>query len=160
MAQGCRDEYLALNASMLGCCAERFGHVSGGFPLNPLAILSESIVRNRVLIVEDEPLLAMTLEEILMEAGFAVAGVAGRLKVALEIIENGLCDAAILDANLAGISSAPAALALTARGMPFVVLSGYLPQQQHSAFSGALRLQKPCRPERLLQALQSILPGR
>jgi DNA-binding response OmpR family regulator len=113
----------------------------------------------RVLIVEDEPMLAFALEELLIDAGFEIAGVAQRLDTALAMIESGVCDAAILDVNLAGISAAPAAAALTARGLPFLILSGYSPDQQQSAFSGALRLQKPCRPDRLIQALRGILPA-
>jgi DNA-binding NtrC family response regulator len=114
----------------------------------------------RVLIVEDEPVLAFALEELLIEDGFEIAGVATRLEKALAIIESGICDAAILDANLAGVSAGPAALALAARGVPFIVLSGYSPDQQQSVFSGALRLQKPCRPDRIIQVLRSILPVR
>jgi DNA-binding response OmpR family regulator len=110
-----------------------------------------------VLIVEDEPMLAFTLEELVVESGFVVAGVAGRLDAALAIIESGVCHAAILDTNLKGESSGPAALALTARGVPFIVLSGYSRDQQSAAFAGALHLQKPCRPERLVQALRGIL---
>jgi DNA-binding response OmpR family regulator len=113
----------------------------------------------RVLIVEDEPVLAFALEELLVESGFEIAGVAARLETALAIIESGVCDAAILDTNLAGISVDPAASALAVRGLPFIILSGYSPDEQHGAFTGALRLQKPCRPERLIQALRSILPA-
>jgi DNA-binding response OmpR family regulator len=115
--------------------------------------------RRRVLIVEDEPVLAFALEELLVESGFAIAGVATRLETALVIIGSGVCDGAILDTNLAGESVDPAASALAGRGLPFIILSGYSPDQQHGAFSGALRLQKPCRPERLIQALRSILPA-
>jgi DNA-binding response OmpR family regulator len=113
----------------------------------------------RVLIIEDEPVLAFALEELLVEAGFRIAGVAARLQRGLAIIETGVCDVAILDANLGGISAGPAASALTARGVPFIVLSGYSPDQQQGVFAGALHLQKPCRPERLIQALRSILPA-
>ncbi|MGA2291383.1 response regulator [Bradyrhizobium sp.] len=112
----------------------------------------------RILIVEDEALLAYMLEEFLLEAGFEIAGVAGRLETALAIIEKGVLDAAVLDANLAGVSAGPAASALAARGLPFIVVSGYLPEQQPSAFSGAIRLQKPCRPDDLVTALRSICP--
>ncbi len=105
-------------------------------------------------------MLAFSLEELVIEAGFEIAGVAGRLETALAMIEGGTCDAAILDANLMGVSAAPAALALTERGVPFIILSGYTSDQQPGAFSGALRLQKPCRPERLIQALHSLLPAR
>jgi CheY-like chemotaxis protein len=74
------------------------------------------------------------------------------------MIESGAFDAAILDANLAGVSAGPAALALKAGGLPFIVVSGYLANQQESAFKGALCLQKPCPPDRLIQALRSVLP--
>jgi DNA-binding response OmpR family regulator len=111
----------------------------------------------RILIIEDEAILALVLEEFLTDAGFQVAGVAGRLEMALTLIKRGVFDAAIVDANLAGVSSGPAALALAASGIPFVVVSGYLPEQQPGAFSGALCLQKPCRPDDLIQALRGLL---
>jgi DNA-binding response OmpR family regulator len=113
----------------------------------------------RILIIEDEAILALILEEFLTDAGFEVAGVAGRLEAALALIKQGAFDAAIVDANLAGVSSGPAALALSAIGVPFLVVSGYLPEQQPRAFSGALCLQKPCRPDDLIQALRGLLRG-
>ena len=100
----------------------------------------------RILILEDEPMLAFTVEDLLIDAGFAIAGVLGRLAPALIVIESGGCDAAIVDANLAGVSASPAAAALAARGLPFIVLSGYSPEQQQGDFSGAIFIQKPCRP--------------
>jgi DNA-binding response OmpR family regulator len=112
-----------------------------------------------VLIIEDEPVLAFALEEFLVNSGFKIAGVAGRLVTALTMIESVVFDIAILDANLAGVDASPAALALRARERPFIVVSGYLPGQQPPAFAGALCLQKPCPPERLLRALHSILPA-
>jgi DNA-binding response OmpR family regulator len=111
----------------------------------------------RILIVEDEPMLALTIEELLVNAGFAIAGVAGRLEKALELIESVACDAAIVDANLACVSAGPVAVALDARAVPFIVLSGYSPEQLHGAFLGANFLRKPCRPARLLQTLNAIL---
>jgi len=104
-------------------------------------------------------MLAFTLEDFLIDAGFEIAGVAGGLETALSMIEGGDCDAAIVDANLAGVSAGPAASALKARGLPFIVFSGYLPEQQKEAFSGALFVQKPCQPDRLIQSLLSILPS-
>lgn len=111
----------------------------------------------RILIIEDEPVLAFVLEEVLDEAGFRIAGVATRLARALTLIKAGGCDAALLDTNLAGISAAPIAQALAALRIPFVVLSGYSPQQQEPAFAvAARRLQKPCPPERLVDAIRGI----
>jgi DNA-binding response OmpR family regulator len=111
----------------------------------------------RILIVEDEPMLAYALEELLIEAGFEIAGVAGRLETALAIIGDRDCDAAIVDANLAGVSAGPAASALTAQAIPFIVVSGYSPEQQGAAFSGALFIQKPCRSDELIKAVHSVL---
>jgi CheY-like chemotaxis protein len=110
----------------------------------------------RILVVEDEPTLAYALEECLVEAGFEIAGVAGRLGQALKIIERGDCDGAIIDANLAGVSAGPVASALVALSIPFIVVSGYSREQQQGAFPGARFIQKPCRPDDLLQAVRNL----
>ncbi len=110
----------------------------------------------RILIIEDEPMIALYLQELLEDAGFSVAGVAGRLDKALALIKSTHFDVAILDANLAGISSSPAATALAARNLPFVLLSGYSIQQQRSAFATPHFLQKPFRPEQLISVLSTI----
>jgi CheY-like chemotaxis protein len=112
----------------------------------------------RILIIEDEPMIALYLQELLEDAGFAIIGVASRLAKAMELIKSAVFDVAILDANLAGISSSPAAAALVARSMPFVVLSGYSMQQQQQAFPTPHFLQKPCRPEQLISMLCAIGP--
>ena len=69
-------------------------------------------------------------------------------------------DAAIVDANLAGVSASPLASALTARGLPFIVLSGYSSNQLQGLFLGALFIQKPFPPAQLTNALNTILPKR
>jgi CheY-like chemotaxis protein len=105
-------------------------------------------------------MIALNLEELLVEAGFGIAAVAGKLEKALMLIESGACDAAILDANLAGVSASPIASALTALGLPFIVLSGYSSEQLKEDFPGALFLQKPCRPAQLIQTLNTIVLDR
>lgn len=112
----------------------------------------------RVLIVEDEAMIIMMLEDIFTEAGFEIAGVANTLEPALSLIDTCDCDVAHLDANLAGVSSAPAALKLTARGIPFLIVSGYSAAQQAVEYSGGLHVSKPFIPERLIDALWSLLP--
>jgi DNA-binding response OmpR family regulator len=114
----------------------------------------------RVLIVEDEAMIALSLEDILVEAGFQIAGVVARLDKALALIESGACDVAIVDANLDGESASPAAVALAARGLPFIVMSGYLPEQMQGVFPGAHFIQKPCRTELLIQTLNALLLDR
>jgi DNA-binding response OmpR family regulator len=110
----------------------------------------------RIMIIEDEPMIALDLQDLLEDAGFAVVGVAGKLEKALALIEGAEFDAAIVDANLGGVSSSPAAAALAARRLPFIVLSGYSLKQQEAAFPEALYIQKPCRPEQLINALKAI----
>ena len=112
-----------------------------------------------ILIVEDEPMLAFLLEEVLVDAGFESAGIAGRLETVLSRLDGGPFADALLDSNLAGVSTGPAATALAVRGLPFVVVSGYSIDQQPKEFSGAPSLQKPCRASQLIQALCGILPA-
>ena len=102
-------------------------------------------------------MLAVDLQETLTDAGFVVAGTAGKLGKALSLIETTECDVAIIDANLAGESASPAALALAARGVPFVILSGYSADQQRGDFAGAQSLQKPCRPAKLIATLNAVI---
>ena len=111
----------------------------------------------RVLIVEDEPLIAFALEDLLIDAGFKIVGVTGRLDKALALIGSAVFDVAIVDANLAGVSASPAASALTARGIPFIVLSGYSIEQLPDEFLGAHFMKKPCRPAQLIQSLGDIV---
>jgi DNA-binding response OmpR family regulator len=120
------------------------------------SITHHNLNEARILIVEDEPMLAYALEQSLIDAGFEIAGVAGRLAQALTIIQGGDCDAAIIDANLANVSAGPVALALGARAIPFIVVSGYSQEQQRGAFQGARFIQKPCRPDDLLQAIREL----
>lgn len=114
----------------------------------------------RVLIVEDEPMIALSLEDVLIEAGFQIAGVAGKLEKALALIKEGGFDAAIVNSNLAGVSASPVANALATCGLPFIVTSGYSQEQMQSQFAGAPFLQKPCRPELLIQTLNTLLLNR
>ena len=114
----------------------------------------------RVLIVEDEPLVAENLRADLVDEGFEVVGVAARVESALRLIHGTGFDVAILDANLAGVSAAPAAAALSARRLPFMVLSGYAREQLQREFSDGLYIQKPYRVRKLIDELYSLLRGR
>jgi DNA-binding response OmpR family regulator len=111
----------------------------------------------RVLIVEDEPLVAENLRADLIDEGFEVVGIAARLESALKLIDGTGFDVAIIDANLAGTSAAPAAAALSARRLPFMVLSGYAREQLQREFSGAVYVQKPYRVRKLIDELNSLL---
>jgi DNA-binding response OmpR family regulator len=116
--------------------------------------------RGRVLIVEDEPLIAENLRAILVAAGFEIAGVSAKVEAALRMIEDITYDAAIVDANLAGESASAIVLALSARQIPFVVLSGYTRDQLPDSFSGYLFIQKPYRISQLVEGLTTVLSKR
>ncbi len=105
-------------------------------------------------------MIALSLEDVVVDAGFQIAGVVGKLEKALALIESRACDVAIVDANLAGVSASPAAIALAARGLPFIVISGYSREQMDGFFPGALFIQKPCRPDLLIQTLDALFPDR
>jgi CheY-like chemotaxis protein len=79
---------------------------------------------SRVLIVEDAVLLALELETGLSEAGAQIVGPAYELSEALALLDQPI-DAAVLDANLNGLSVTPVAEALFKRGVPFVFATGY-----------------------------------
>lgn len=121
---------------------------------------SQDMLRGRrVLIVEDETLVAMLLEDMVGELGAEVAGRASRLSRALELAEDpGLAiDAAILDVNLNGEEAFPIAEALAARGVPFAFSTGYgksgLPQQWRSRPV----IQKPFTQEQIAAILAQAL---
>ncbi len=80
----------------------------------------------RVLLVEDEPLIAMDLEDALIEMGLIVLGPAGSVADALDLLQRDPdIDGAFLDMNLRGERATAVADALGALNIPFVVTSGY-----------------------------------
>lgn len=79
----------------------------------------------RVLLVEDQILIAMALESELVDAGYRVAGIAGTVASALRLIETAAPDLAVLDISLGREQSFPVARALMARGVHFVFATGY-----------------------------------
>ncbi len=85
---------------------------------------SRPTLKARILIIEDEAMIAFGIEQTLLADGFEIAGIAARLPAALEMIDRGAFDGAILDTNLAGVSAGPAAAALKSSGRPFIIASG------------------------------------
>jgi DNA-binding response OmpR family regulator len=87
--------------------------------------MSTDTAERRILVVEDEALVAMLVEDALVDAGFAVLGPARSVAQALEMLRAETPDAAVLDLNLGGENSLSVADALAARGIPFLVATGY-----------------------------------
>ena len=79
----------------------------------------------RILVVEDEPFIALELEEMVVDLGGTLAGSVAQVGEALTLIDAGGVDAAVLDVNLGTQKVDPVADALASRGCPFVFTTGY-----------------------------------
>lgn len=109
----------------------------------------------RILLAEDEMLVAMMLEDMLNDLGCTVVGPANRLPKALRLATEEAIDVAILDVNLAGEEIYPVAEALAGRGIPFVFVTGYGSAGLRESFSHVATLQKPFQPQDLEQVLKT-----
>ena len=108
----------------------------------------------RVLVVEDNLLLAEVTKILLEDSGCEVVGPAGWLHRGLELAEHEPLDGAILDINLHGEMSFPIAEVLRTRGVPFVFVTGYEDRSiVPMAYRSAPRLDKPVPDERLMEVL-------
>ncbi|HVY87198.1 MAG TPA: response regulator [Caulobacterales bacterium] len=111
----------------------------------------------RILLVEDEFLIAAMAEEMLTDLGAIPVGPAATLDQGLALAAEEMLDGAILDVNLGGARSEPIAAALKARGVPFVVATGY--DARASNHPHELTLSKPYTIEALEARLSSALAG-
>jgi CheY-like chemotaxis protein len=108
----------------------------------------------RILVVEDEYLIAMSLQDALETAGSIVVGPAPSVDKALQTIDSEPhIDAAVLDVNLGGALAYPVADMLVARKIPFVFTSGYEDATLRSRYSGVKNCPKPY----LFQAIEEAL---
>ena len=118
------------------------------------------MIRRRVLLVEDEALVAMLVEEMLTELGYEVVGTAGRLSQALRLAENVGYDVAVLDVNLDGVFTYPVADLLQRRGIPFAFITGYGASGLDPCYAHFPTLQKPFRARDLNALLRSVLASK
>jgi len=97
----------------------------------------------RILLVEDEMLVAMLLEDMLAEAGHTIIGPLARVDQAVEAAQQQAPDIAILDVNVGGEEVYPVAEVLAARGIPFAFATGYGAQGLDERWQHRPTLQKP-----------------
>lgn len=107
----------------------------------------------KILIVEDDPFIAMDLAEQLEEQGFKIIGPHPNVSAAMNAIEIVGCDIAVLDVNLGSETSEPIAEKLKAIGIPFVVVSGYKSGQRSEVYADAPAFNKPVSMDSLLNTL-------
>lgn len=97
----------------------------------------------RILLVEDEMLVAMLLEDMLIEAGHSIVGPLARVDQAVEAARHEQIDLAILDVNVGGEEIYPVAEALAARDVPFAFATGYGAHGLRAPWQDRPTLQKP-----------------
>jgi CheY-like chemotaxis protein len=108
-----------------------------------------------VLIVEDEPLIAMMMEALVEDVGGVSHGPFATLSPALAAVESGAeIDVALLDCNLGKVHSWPVADALAARGIPFAFTSGQGPKGIADRFADRPVFDKPVDEEKLKRFLR------
>lgn len=110
----------------------------------------------KVLIVEDESIVAMMIEDLIVDMGHEVVGTAGRLEQAQSLAKDLPLDFAIVDVNLNGQHTYPVAETLKARGVPFVFATGYGASGLKDEWKQSAVLQKPFQPEELCRAINSV----
>lgn len=113
----------------------------------------------RVLVAEDEPLIAMLFETVLAGAGAEVIGAATSVAEALALIDQrgNTIDVALLDGNLGGDPVFPVAESLAVLGVPFVFLTGYDANGFSQHYPAAPVLRKPVGAPVLLETLRTCL---
>jgi CheY-like chemotaxis protein len=97
----------------------------------------------RVLLVEDEAMIAMLMEDMLEELGCEVVASAGTLDTAMAVADTDDFDIAFLDVNLGGVPAYPIASVLQARSIPFAFVTGYGAGGVEAEHADAPVLQKP-----------------
>jgi DNA-binding response OmpR family regulator len=113
----------------------------------------------RILVVEDNALLAIELAQALKDAGFETVGPALTVTQAMSLIGKSGCDAAVLDINLRGETSEPVAKELRVRGVPFITMTGYARGQQPAIFEGTPTFTKPVAMELVIEELRRSVSG-
>ena len=101
----------------------------------------------------------MLLEDMLVDLGYELVGVAGRVDEAAELAKTKDFDLAILDVNLDGHDVYPVADLITKRGLPYMFVTGYGGRGLPDAYRGRPTLQKPFQLDELRQMLAQLLPA-
>jgi CheY-like chemotaxis protein len=109
----------------------------------------------RILIVEDEPIIALNYASILEEAGLEVAGPVGTVKKGLTTIATVPLDGAILDIDLAGVPVDPIVMALRRKGLPYIFVSAF--PNLVGPYRDAIFLEKPCTASDLINAATALV---
>jgi CheY-like chemotaxis protein len=111
----------------------------------------------RILLVEDSPVVGPFTADLLADLGCEVVGPAPSMAAARELIEGDAFDAAIMDVHIRGERVFPLCEMLEAKGVPFVLTSGYADWTMADKWQDRPRLQKPYRIHDVRSALVDLL---
>jgi DNA-binding response OmpR family regulator len=109
----------------------------------------------RILIVEDEMMIAMLVEDMLLDLGHETVGPAAKLDAGMKLATSEVLDLAILDVNLGGARSYPIADLLVARGVPVVFATGYGAAGLDPQYAGTPVITKPFHMEALAKTIET-----
>jgi two-component SAPR family response regulator len=109
------------------------------------------------LVLEDEWIIAEQIEAALEEAGYEVVGPVGRIDAAMALLRDQAVDAAVLDINVHGARSFPAAKTLARNEIPFVFLSGYAEAALPAELNSRPLMQKPVDVTALCRCVDGLL---
>jgi DNA-binding response OmpR family regulator len=112
-----------------------------------------------ILIVEDEPLIAMMLEDFLESLGHSISATCDSVDTAMIEVEKGGFDVAILDVNLKGRNVWPVAKRLREQGVPFVIASGGHVDPPPAEFAAVPLIEKPYTVDRVTPAINAAFAG-
>jgi DNA-binding response OmpR family regulator len=117
--------------------------------------MNEKTIGLRVLVVEDEFIIADEIAAIVQAAGHSILGPVASVEEAAAIVAKERPGFAVIDANLRGKSSSPLARQLAESGIPFCVCTGYRPDDLKSTFGDVVLIQKPVSARALAAVLAS-----
>jgi len=118
--------------------------------------VSSSRQGQRILVIEDSPVVAPFTADVLGELGYDVVGPAPNMAAARELIDAGEFDAALVDINIRGERVFPLCELLAAKKVPFVFTSGYADWTMPEKWDDRPRLQKPYTIEQVEEALAGL----
>ena len=116
--------------------------------------------RCRVLVVEDEAMIAMLVEDMVLDFGSEVVGPVANMQEAIRLAQSAELDAAILDINVGGTVIFPVADILTDRGIPLIFATGYGSKGLPPRFQDNPTLPKPFSYQSLSEVLRKVLANR
>jgi len=116
-----------------------------------------TIAGKRILVVEDEAIIAAFVEDLLVELGASVVGPAYSVSQGLALASFSAIDVALLDVNVRNEAIAPIRDELRRRGIPIVFATGYGQDRSRDVTEGFIVVDKPYSKDRIARALHECL---